>query len=154
MADLNVEFFYQDIAAILTMLYASFPIRTAIYVDDITEPDQLDEYGMHSPRHTAGFYAILWLEEEGFLRYVNKIRQDGVEQASLTHKGFTKLSRPADPIYNLVVSADVIEIATGQPPLVPPSVVEERMIVINQLREALQSGSSIAINKVVQHILD
>jgi len=35
----------------------------------------------------------------------------------------------------------------------PPSVVEDHMLVINQLRHALRSGDSIAITKVVRHIL-
>ena len=34
-----------------------------------------------------------------------------------------------------------------------PSLQEERKLVINQLRDALRSGSSIAIKKVVSHIL-
>jgi hypothetical protein len=154
MADLNIENFYRDIAMVLTTLYASFPIRTAIYVEDIAGPDQLDEYGMHSPRHLAGFHAMLWLEEEGYLRYVNTIRQDGIDQSALTHKGFMKLSRTAPDICRSNVSAEVIEISTGQPHQLPPSVIEDRMIIVNQLRGAIRSGSSISVNKVVQYILD
>jgi hypothetical protein len=153
MADLNVENFYRDIAEILNILYVSFPIRTAVYVEDVAGIDQLDEYGLHSPRHLAGYYAMLWLEEESFLRYANTIRQDGIDQAALTHKGFKKLSHIAEPIYQSPISADVIEINTRQPHQLPPSVLEDRMIVVNQLRDALRSGSSIAIGKVVQHIL-
>ena len=154
MADLNVEHFYRDIAETLNILYSSFPIRTAVYVEDVAGADQLDEYGLHSPRHLAGFYAMLWLQEEDFLRYVNTIRQDGIDQAALTHKGFKKLSAITEPIYTSPISAEVIEINTGQPQQLPPSVVEDRKLVINQLRDALKSGSSIAIGKVVQYILD
>jgi hypothetical protein len=154
MADLNVENFYRDIAEILNILYASFPTRTAVYVEDIAGVDQLDEYGLHSARHLAGFYAMLWLEEEGFVRYVNTIRQDGIDQAALTHKGFKKLSKIADSIFQLPASAEIIEINTRQSQQLPPSVAEERMVVINQMRDALRSGSSIAIGKVIQYILE
>ena len=34
-----------------------------------------------------------------------------------------------------------------------PSLVEDQKLVINQLRKALRSGDSIAIKKVVSHIL-
>ncbi|MCH7741856.1 MAG: hypothetical protein IIB71_04235 [Proteobacteria bacterium] len=34
-----------------------------------------------------------------------------------------------------------------------PSIIEEQKLVINQLRNALRSEDSIAINKVVLHIL-
>jgi len=34
-----------------------------------------------------------------------------------------------------------------------PSVIEERKLVISQLRRALRSGSSLAVDKVIQHIL-
>jgi hypothetical protein len=36
---------------------------------------------------------------------------------------------------------------------ISPSLQEEQKLIISQLRAALRSGSSIAINKVVDHIL-
>ena len=152
MADLNIENFYRDIAVILTTLYACFPVRTAVYVEDIAGPDHLDEYGMHSPRHMAGLHALLWLEEEGFLRYETAIRQDGIDQAALTHKGFMRLSRTAETINHNPLSSGTENTGEDTQEL-PPSVVEDRMVIVNQLRAALRSGSSIALNKVVQYIL-
>jgi hypothetical protein len=152
MADLNIENFYRDIAVILTTLYACFPVRTAVYVEDVAGPDQLDEYGMHSPRHMAGLHALLWLEEEGFLRYETTIRQDGIDQAALTHKGFMRLSKTAETIYRDPLVP--LNASTGEDSgSLPPSVIEDRMVIVNQLRSALRSGSSIALNKVVQYIL-
>ncbi len=176
MADINVENFYRDVGTIFTTLYASFPSKAAIYVDEVSGVDEPDEYGMHNPRYTAGFFAMLWLAEEGYVRYAEVIRQDGVDQATLTEKAFLILSEPVASIYDMPAEpadpghADpdpaeghgdlVLENIGGQEedrveeePDLSPSVLEDRMLVINQLRDALRSGSSIAIAKVVQFIL-
>lgn len=155
MADINIENFYKHIAKTLNILYSSFPTQQAVYVDDIAGIDEPDEYGLHSPHYTAGFFALLWLADEGFLRYADTIRQDGVDQACLTHKAFLRLSEPADPIYvdpgSRGEDSNVVSIAPAEE--LSPSIVEDRKLVINQLRSALRSGSSIHITKVVRHIL-
>lgn len=155
MADINIENFYKHIAKILSILYAGFPTKQAVYVDDVAGIDEPDEYGLHSPHYTAGFYAMIWLAEEDFLRYADSIRQDGIDQAILTHKAFLRLTAIADPIYIEPVIQDdesnVVSIVPAEN--LSPSVREERKLVINQLRNALRSGSSIAITKVVRHIL-
>ena len=101
MADINIENFYKHIAKILSILYASFPSKTAIYVDDVAGVDLPDEYGLHSPHYTAGFFAMLWLADEDYIRYADIIRQDGVDQAVLTHKAFLKLTQISEPICQL-----------------------------------------------------
>jgi len=155
MADINIENFYRHIAKILSILYESFPSKAPVFVDDVAGIDTPDEYGLHSPNYTAGFFALVWLGDEEFLRYADTIRQDGIDQACLTHKGFLRLSAVADPIYQApTYSADdtnVVSIAPAEN--LSPSVVEDRKLVINQLRYALRSGDSIAITKVVSHIL-
>ncbi len=156
MADINVENFYNHIAKILTILYSVFPTKHPVYVDEVAGIDEPDEYGLHSPRYTAGFFAMIWLAEEGYLRYADTIRQDGIDQASLTHKAFLRLTEVADEIYTPAEDGEsnVISIAPDKEESpVTPSVLEERMLVINQLRRALKSGSSIAVTKVVRHIL-
>ena len=156
MADINVENFYKHIAKILSILYASFPAQTPVYVDDVAGLDDPDEYGLHSPHYTAGFFAILWLADEDFIRYTDTIRQDGVDQAVLTHKAFLKLTQVTEPIYTEMVyqsdESNVVSIVQEAEEL-SPSVIEDKMLVINQLRQALRSGDSIAINKVVNHFL-
>ena len=99
MADINIENFYRHIAKILNILYIHFPTKAPIYVDEVAGIDEPDEYGLHSPTYMAGFYALIWLEEEGYLRYADTIRQDGIDQASLTHKALLKLTEVTDPIY-------------------------------------------------------
>lgn len=153
MADINIENFYQHIARILNILYTAFPTKTPVYVDEVAGIDDPDEYGLHSPTYTSGYFALIWLADEGYLRYENSIRQDGIDQACLTHMGFLKLTRIKDPIYikPTPASDNIVNISPAES--LSPSVVEERNMVINQLRAALNDGSSIAINKVVDHIL-
>jgi len=158
MADINIENFYRHIGKILNILYAAFPTRSPIYVDDVAGIDEPDEYGLHSPDYTSGFFALIWLADEGFLRYTDAIRQDGIDQATLTNKAFMKLTEPVEPIYIHPVlltdeseESNVISLAPLEK--LSPSLIEDQKLVINQLRQALASGDSIAITKVVQHIL-
>ena len=157
MADINIENFYKHIARILSILYTAFPSKTPLYVDDVAGVDDPDEYGLHSPDYTAGFFAILWLADEQYIRYMDTIRQDGVDQAVLTHKAFLKLTQVSEPIYQTTIDqteeADLISVPQTVDPGSSPSVIEDQMLVINQLRHALRSGDSIAIAKVVRHIL-
>ena len=157
MADINIENFYKHIARILSILYTAFPSKTPLYVDDVAGVDDPDEYGLHSPDYTAGFFAMLWLADEQYIRYMDTIRQDGVDQAVLTHKAFLKLTQVSEPIYQATIDqteeADLISVPQTVGPGSSPSVIEDQMLVINQLRHALRSGDSIAIAKVVRHIL-
>jgi hypothetical protein len=159
MADINIENFYRHIAKILSILYTAFPTRSPIYVDDVAGIDEPDEYGLHSPHYTAGFFALIWLADEGFLRYSDTIRQDGIDQAALTNKAFMRLTQPVERIYVEPVylpdegpdESNVVNIAPVEN--LSPSIIEDQKLVINQLRFALRSEDSIAIAKVVQHIL-
>lgn len=155
MADINIDNFYRHIGVILDILYSAFPTQTPIYVDDVAGIDDPDEYGLHSPHYTSGFFALIWLADEGFLRYRDTIRQDGIDQAALTNKAFMRLTEPVDPIYvQPFFTADesnVVNLAPAEN--LSPSIIEDQKLVINQLRFALSSEDSIAIAKVVQHIL-
>ncbi len=157
MADINIENFYKHIGKILSILYAAFPTKTPIYVDEVAGIDAPDEYGLHSPDYTSGFFALIWLGDEGYLRYADTIRQDGIDQAALTHKAFLRLTQISDPIYvaplMLSEETDIKPIEPCQDENLSPSLIEDHKLVINQLRSALRGGDSIAITKVVQHIL-
>ena len=160
MADINIENFYTHVAKILSILYANFPTKIDLYVDHIGGIDEPDEYGLHSPNYTAGFYAILWLQEEGYLRFNDVIRQDGVDQATLTHRAFMGLTSISEPIYlepevadhDLDRPVDTKTKRLGDRDL-SPSVQEDNKLIIRQLRVALNDHSSIAIKKIVQHFL-
>ena len=99
---------------------------------------------------------MIWLAKEDFLRcYSDTIHEDGIDQACLTSKAFLRLTAPADPIY-VEPEGDqkVVSLHGGdRTESLPPSVIEERSLVINQLRSTLRARSSIALTKVVSHIL-
>ena len=50
---LHIDDFSQDVARILLQLYMNFPRPQAVYVEDISGPDQLDEAGLHGKRYMA-----------------------------------------------------------------------------------------------------
>lgn len=92
MSDLHIDDFCKDSAKILLALYAKFPQKIILYVEDIAGPDEPDEFGLHSPRHQACFSTMLWLAETDYISYVQTIRQEALESATLTHRGFTFLT--------------------------------------------------------------
>ncbi len=97
MTDINVDDFFKDAARTLTALYGVFPRRHAIFVDDIYQTEEPDEFGLHSDRYQACFSTLLWLGEEGYLRFEETIRGEAIDQAVLTGRTFTLLSSPAAP---------------------------------------------------------
>jgi hypothetical protein len=144
MADIHVEEFYKDAAIALAQLYAVFPRRVNLFVEDIAGPDEPDEFGLHSKRHMACFGALLWLAEEGLVRYVDTIRQEALDQAVLTREAFIRLSSPAP-------GALVEGLAVSPPsPSVPPSIQKDLSTHIHLIREALKSGRSDRISLAIQ----
>jgi hypothetical protein len=143
MADLHIEDFYHDVAKIFLQLYASFPRKMILYVEDISGPDQPDEFGLHHPRFDACFSAMVWLAEQGYLKFDDSIGRDALDQVALTQKSFLLLtSRSA-------LNAPGNEESTD----FPPSVAEEQHTNIALLRKALKSGSSIVIKECVSYLL-
>jgi hypothetical protein len=93
MAALHIEDFYKDCARILLQLFASFPRKSTVFVEDISGADLPDEFGVHSKRFLGCFGTMIWLAEEGYLRFETTIRQEAIDQAILSSKGFLLLSR-------------------------------------------------------------
>ena len=137
MADLHVEEFYTDLAKILNRLYAAFPRRATVFVEDIIGADDPDEFGMHSERHQQCFAALLWLADEGYLRYETTIRQQAIDQAVLTARCFTVLSSAAPG----EAAADDLSL--------PASVRLEHGTTIYRLREALKAQDSTLLRPLV-----
>ena len=134
MATLQIDEFYHDAAKILVSLFDVFPRPVTIYAEDISGPDEPDEYGVHSKRYQACFAAMLWLGEEGYIRFQDVIRQDAVDQAVLTGQCFSALIAPQ-------VGNEAI--ADGS---LPDSVRLEQASTVYQLRDALDSGNSDKIS--------
>ena len=145
MADIHVEEFYKDVAVALVQLYGVFPRRVNLFVEDIAGPDEPDEFGLHSKRHMACFGALLWLEEEGLLRYVDTIRQEALDQAVLTRDAFIRLSAPAPQALSDAAGVQVAETDN-----LPRSVQRDLSTHIHLIRQALKSGNSARISQVVQ----
>lgn len=142
MSDINVDDFCKDAARALTALYGSFPRPHALFVEDIAGPDQVDEFGMHSNRHMACFGALLWLAEEGFLRFVDTIRQEALDQAVLTGRAFTLLSTPV-PGFLPPGAADL-----------PPSLRSEQQSHVHRLRHALEQRSSNQVREAMMTLMN
>ncbi|SMF34734.1 hypothetical protein SAMN02745866_02215 [Alteromonadaceae bacterium Bs31] len=94
MSDLNLVDFCRDTAKVLVKLYGKFPQKIILYVEDIAGPDSPDEFGLHCDRFIAGFHCLQWLAETDYIQYSQTIRQEAIEDATLTHRSFTFLSGP------------------------------------------------------------
>lgn len=91
-SELHIEDFCKDSAKIFIALYQSFPQNITLYAEDICGPDTPDEFGLHSPRFAACFSAMLWLAKAGLIQYTDTVKQEALEQVTLTHKAFTFLA--------------------------------------------------------------
>ena len=143
MADLHIDDFYRDISKIFLRLYAVFPRKVVLYVEDISGPDEPDEFGLHHPRFQACFSTMVWLAEHGYLSFEDNIRQEALDQVVLTQKAFLLLSSRSD--------LELTQVDKDQ--ALPPSVVEDSRTNIAQLREARRTGSSIMLQRCVRYLL-
>ncbi|MFO5689533.1 hypothetical protein, partial [Klebsiella pneumoniae] len=53
--------------------------------------------GLPSKRHQSCLGALLWLAEEGYLRFANTIHYEALDQAELSEKAFLRLTRLVPP---------------------------------------------------------
>lgn len=145
MSDIHIEEFYHDIGFIFARLYAAFPRRSNIYVEDIAGADQADEFGLHSERFLSGFSALIWLKEQGYIDFESTVKQEAVDQAWLTEKSFLTLSSQAN------VAIDGLQENIEN---LPPYPQQKAITNIAMLRNALKSGSAIHTGQIVFHILE
>ncbi|WP_213663776.1 hypothetical protein [Stutzerimonas stutzeri] len=127
--DLHIDDFYRDTAAGLLMLYQAFPRKVALYVEDLIGHEEPDEFGLPSKRHQGCLGALLWLAEEGYLRFDSTIQYQALDQAALTEKAFLRLTRS---VPDLPAATEIL----------PSSVQRVHASLAHQLREALKSGNS------------
>ena len=143
MAGLHIEDFYRDAAKIFLQLYSVFPRKTILYVEDVSGPDEPDEFGLHHPRFQAAFSTMVWLGEHGYLSFQDTIRREALDQVALTRKAFLLLSSRSE------LGLTALDESAG----LPPSVVEESRANINQLRAAMREGSSVKLKQCVEYLL-
>jgi hypothetical protein len=141
MADIHIDDFYRDVAKIFLRLYAIFPRKSALYVEDISGPDEPDEFGLHHPRFEACFSAMVWLADHGYIQFQDTIRQEALDQAVLTRKAF------------LILASRSALTPAIEEPSVPPSIAEAAQSNISQLRRAVKEGSSYSLRHCVTYLL-
>jgi len=144
MSGINIEEFFRDAAKILSQLHSVFPHPNIIEVSDICGIEDTDEYGMHSPRHLACFATMLWLAEEGYIRFTESIRSEGIDQAVLTARCFVLLTRPA-------TGADQPNMSTE--PKQSEFMALQQASLIHALHAALQQRSSLAQRKAMLSLM-
>lgn len=140
MADLNLLDFYKDCALVLMSLHRAFPRKTDLFVEDLIGPDEVDEFGLHTKRHEACLGAMLWLADEGYLRYASTVRQEGVDQAVLTAKALVELTRVRPQLNTELEMEPVSEFE-----------VQQRLTMVEHMRRAVKSQSS---EQLVQVMMD
>jgi hypothetical protein len=140
MADLNLIDFYRDSALALLHLQMSFPRQVELYVEDLIGPDHTDEFGLHSKRHEACLGALLWLAEEGYIRYHSLVRQDAIDKAVLTAKALVLLNSTAN-------QAD-----SGNDGMPAPE-HQKPCTYATELRAAIDDGSSEHLVRVMRAFL-
>ena len=145
MSGIHIDEFYADATHIIVSLFGVFPRPVSIFAEDICGPDEPDEYGLHSHRYQACFATMLWLGEEGYLRYADVIRSDAVDQAVLSGRCFSILTSPA-PKTQYDESAVALD-------SLPPSVRAEHASIIYHLQKALKSKSSTEIQSAFLPLL-
>lgn len=143
MNNLHVEDFYKDAAIALTRLYSVFPRKHTLWVEEISGPDNPDEYGLHSDRYMGCFSTLLWLADYGFIRYEDTIRQDAIDQAVLTQKAFVLLSKRSE-----------LPLQEEPDESLPQSIRVQQQTNIYQLKQALRSKSSSLISQCMLHLLE
>lgn len=137
--DLQIDDFYKDAAAGMLLLYQSFPRKIGLYVEDLIGREEPDEFGLPTPRHQSCLGTLLWLAEEGYIRFDSTIGYDALDQATLSEKGFLRLSRSLPHV-----------ISEGE--VVPPSVRRVQATLAYQLREALSSRQSERVVRLTRQL--
>ena len=72
--DLQIDDFYKDAAGGLLALYQAFPRKIALYVEDSDRPGRAGRVRPSSKRHQSCLGALLWLADEGYLRFESTIQ--------------------------------------------------------------------------------
>lgn len=140
MIDVHIDDFYHDIAATLLSLYQQFPRKVSLYIEDVSGPDDVDEFGLHSQRHLSCMGAMLWLQDEGYIRFEELVREEAIEAATLTQKAFVQLIQPRTD------QLEGDEASTA----ISPSARDQRFTLANQLHEALVDRNSILVRSLVE----
>ena len=93
MKTIHIDEFYYTSCELLCKLYAAFPTRYLLLIEDITGPIQWDMTGQPDRKSRACFETVIWLAEHELLQFRSVEPRDiGVEGAVLTQKAFVLLT--------------------------------------------------------------
>jgi hypothetical protein len=137
--DLQIDDFYRDAAAGLLMLYQAFPRKITLYVEDLIGHEEPDEFGLPSKRHQSCLGALLWLAEEGYLRFESTIQQLALDQTVLTEKAFLRLTRTLAEAENV----------NGE---LPASVRRVHSSMAHQIRQTLRDGHGEQLARLTRQL--
>lgn len=143
--ELNIDDFCHDVGKILALLHQVFPRPIILSADDICGAEETDEFGIHSNRYLACFATMLWLAEEGYLRYAETLRNEGIDQVVLSGRCFAHLTRPRPE--QVVANSD-------DGGALPESIALAQSSVVAELRRALSARSSADIRRCVLALID
>jgi hypothetical protein len=141
MLDIHIDDFCKDSAVMLKLLYDAFPCNSDLLVEQIIGPDELDDFGLHSRRHQACLAAMLWLADEGLIRYGGLIQQDGIDQVILTNPAFSLLSSASQ--------LDLREV--GKDDILPANSQDQRFHFIGQIDYLIPTRSSHNLRTLMLH---
>jgi len=106
----------------------------SVLVKDLCGYEETDDIGLYSNRFQACFAAIIWLTEEGFIRYSGTIGQEAIELATLSQKSFTRLSgRPFQFSEN--------------------ALPDESPTLAKQIHQAITQGTSTQVSYLISQLL-
>lgn len=89
----NIDDFYFVTSEVLCELYAAFPVRHLLLVEDLIGPIQWDLTGLPDRKSRACFETLIWLSECDLLTYRTiEPREIGIEGAVLTQHAFVLLT--------------------------------------------------------------
>jgi hypothetical protein len=100
MLDVHIDDFFKDCATILLIGFKHFPRPHTLFVEDISGPDQMDDFGLHSNRHLSAMGTLSWLKEEGYIRFSGQDRQESIDDFVLTSKALMRLLSPSQSTDN------------------------------------------------------
>jgi len=136
--DLHIDDFYRDTALGLLNLYQAFPRKITLYLDDLIGVLPCDEVGLPHPRQQQCLSTMLWLANEGYVRYESTIGYDAVDQIELTQKAFVRLSSTQHPFSKGLEN-------------LPACVFRTQGSLVQQIRQHLRAQESESLIRVMQY---
>jgi len=89
----HIDDFYYVTSEVLCQLYAAFPVRHLLLVEDISGPIKWDMTGLPDRKSRACFETLIWLAEHDLMNFRTvEPRNVGIEGAVLTQKAFVLLT--------------------------------------------------------------